>query len=431
MTRREFPSPSISFIILAVSLVLSGCLNLAADVTPPPGIPQSSPVVITPVPTKEPTQEQPQSSDNELDDPTVGVITVEVLDQTGGFLLDQNLDVHLEGFDHFEPVYQETLPLPSSGTVNFGDVPFLEGRVFFASVPYGGAIYRSEITEFGPGASSLSLSVQIFDTTTDDAGLIIDRLHIFIDFPQPDLAQIAEIYIFSNLGNSTLVAEAPDQATVLFPLPSEASGIDFEDGVLGQRYLKTQDGFGDTVSIPPGMGVYQVVVYYTLPYQRNKLDFIQTTNYPVGAVVVMTPDSQVKVKGSYLEDLGVQAMPDGNVQVYSGDVLGRGEELQFQLSGKPEIALNQADPSGRPFQGYVIAFGVLGAVILLTGIYLFLRNRKTEVLEDERVDGGEDRDQILDSIIALEDLFNTGEIPEKTFLEKRDQLKKKFTDLKQ
>jgi hypothetical protein len=145
----------------------------------------------------------------------------------------------------------------------------------------------------------------------------------------------------------------------------------------------------------------------------------------------MTPDSQVKAKGSYLEDLGVQAIPDGNVHVYSGDVLGRGEELQFQLSGKPEIVLNQTDTSGRPFQGYIIVFGVLGGVILLTGIYLFLRNRKIEVLEDDRVDGGEDRDQILDSIIALEDLFNTGEIPEKTFQEKRNQLKKKLTDLTQ
>jgi hypothetical protein len=60
---------------------------------------------------------------------------------------------------------------------------------------------------------------------------------------------------------------------------------------------------------------------------------------------------------------------------------------------------------------------------------LFLRNRKVEVLEDDREGGGEDRDQILDSIIALEDLFSTGEFPEKTFLEKRDQLKKKLTDL--
>ena len=113
MTQRAFPTSTIPIIILIFSLAISGCLNLAADVTPPPDIPQSSPVVNIPVPTKELTQEQPQSADNELDDPLVGVITIEVLDQTGGFLLDQNLDVRLEGFDHFEPVYQETLPLPS------------------------------------------------------------------------------------------------------------------------------------------------------------------------------------------------------------------------------------------------------------------------------------------------------------------------------
>ena len=226
-----------------------------------------------------------------------------------------------------------------------------------------------------------------------------------------------------------MVAGAPGQATVMFPLPAEAGAIEFDDGVLGQRYLKTQDGFGDTVSIPPGVGVYQVVVYYTLPYQRNRLNFTQTTDYPVGAVVVMIPDSQVKAKGSYLEDLGVQAISNGNVQVYSGGALRREEELQFRLSGKPEIALNQADPSVRSFQGYYIALGALGGIIFLTGIYFFLRNRRVEVLGDDRFGGEEESDQILDSIIALEDLFNKGEIPEKTFLEKRDQLKKKLKDL--
>lgn len=429
MSHQRFHSFSTIFIILAISLVLTGCLNLAADVTPPPEVPQSSPVVNTLVPTQEPTQEQLQPSEITGDDPSVGVVTVEVLDQTGGFLLDQNLDVHLEAFDHFDPVYQETLSLPSSGTVSFEEVPLQESRIYLASVVYGGAVYRSEIIQLEPGVSSLSLLVQIFDTTTDDSALIIDRLHVFIDFLQPDLVQIAEIYIFSNLGNETLVPEIPGQANVMFSLPVEASEIEFEDGVLGQRYLRTQDGFGDTVSIPPGVGEYQVVVYYTLPYLRNRLNFVHTTNYPVGAVVVMNTDSQVKAKGSYLEDLGIQAIPTGNVHVYSGRALGRGEELQFRLSGKPEIALNQTDSSASLFQGAVIVLGALGGVIFLAGLWLFLRSRKEKAIEDEGFEGGKDQDEILDSIIALEDLFNKGEIPEKTFLEKRNQLKKKLNDL--
>jgi len=417
------------FVILGISLVVSGCLNMVVDVPPPPGVNQSDPVRNP----SEPIQEQPQSAEAALDETGVGVVTVEVLDQTSGLLLDQNINVHLEAFDNFSLVYQETLPLPSSGTVDFGEVPLRDGRVYLASVSYGDVVYRSEITEIGPGASSLSLLVQIVDTTTDDSGLIIDRLHVFIDFSQPDLAQITEIYIFSNIGNATVVAKEPGQATVMFPLPEEASAIGFNDGVLGQRYLETQDGFGDTVSISPGIGIYQVVVNYILPYQGNELDFIQYINYPVGAVVVMTPDSQVKANESYLENLGVQSIPSGTVQVYAGESLERGEELQFRLSGKPESALNQEESSTTQSQsqGYLIGLAIIGVVMFLAGIWLFFRNRRMSELEWDQMVLGEDRDQILDKIIALEDLFDSGEITEKSFLKKRQELKKKLSDLVQ
>ena len=130
--------------------------------------------------------------------------------------------------------------------------------------------------------------------------LSIDRIHVLLDFLEPDQVHIGEIYILSNFGAATVVAETAGLPTVSFPLPEGALSIEFENGILGERYLKTEDGFGDTVSIPPGSGVYQVLVYYTLPYQRNKLDYSHLVPYSVGAVVVMTPVNQVMVKGNTL-----------------------------------------------------------------------------------------------------------------------------------
>jgi hypothetical protein len=69
--------------------------------------------------------------------------------------------------------------------------------------------------------------------------------------------------------------------------------------------------------------------------------------------------------------------------------------------------------------------------MFLAGIWLFFRNRRMSELEWDQIDLGEDRDQILDKIIALEDLFDSGEITEKSFLKKRQELKKKLSDLVQ
>ena len=419
-------------LILGISLLLSGCLNLSDDVMPPTGVIKTDPVVNTQIPILEQTQEQSQPDEATPEEFAPGVVIVEVIDFSGGMLLDQGLDVRLEAYDQFEQVFQETLTLPSNGVIDFSGVPFLEERVYFASIAYGGAVYRSDIIGLAPGVSELSLQVQIYDTTTDDSGLSVDRIHVFFDFLQPDLIQIVEIYILSNSGGETVVAEAPGEPTVSFPLPDGAGTIEFENGVLGQRYLKTQDGFGDTVSISPGEGVYEVLVYYTLPYQRNKLDFTQTINYPVDAVVVMTtPVNQVKVKGNFLEDIGIQSFPNGAVQVYSGETPGRGEDLQFRLSGKPDFAHNQEEPSLTQLQGYIIALIALGAVMFLAGIWLFTRNQRMSGHKGDQEDSGEDRDQILDKIIALEDLYNSGEISEKSFLRKRQELKKKLSELVQ
>lgn len=431
MKRRVSISIPVLF-ILGISILLSGCLNLSGDVTPPPEVIKTSPVVNTPIlPTSVPTLEQSQPDEATQEESTPGVVNVEVIDFSGGMLLDQGLDVRLEAYDLFEQVFQETLTLPSTGIIDFIDVPLLEDRVYFASIAYGGAVYRSDITGLAPGASELSLQVQIYDTTTDDSGLSVDRIHVFFDFLQSDLIQIVEIYTLSNSGGATVVAKAPGEPTVSFPLPDGAGTIEFENGVLGQRYIKTGDGFGDTVSISPGEEVYEVLVYYTLPYQRNKLDFAQTINYPVDAVVVMNPVNQVKVKGNFLEDIGIQSFPNGTVQVYTGETIGRGEDLQFRLSGKPDFAHNQEEPSSTQLQGYIIALAALGALMFLAGIWLFTKNQRMSGQKGDQEDSGEDKDQILDKIITLEDLYNSGEISEKSFLRKRQELKKKLSELVQ
>jgi len=426
-------------LFLGLSLLLSGCWTLSDDITPPPGAVQTGPVRNTPVlPTLASTSTQSSSTETSAeettpDDVTSGVVYVEVFDQTGGVLLDLGLDVHLEAYDHFEQVYEEILTLTPDGLIDFNEVPFLAGQVYFASITYGGAVYRSEITELTPGASELVLQVQIFETTTDDSALSIDRIHVFIDFLEPDQVHIGEIYIISNYGTGTVVAEAAGLPTVSFPLPEGALSIEFDNGILGERYLKTEDGFGDTVSIPPGSGVYQVLVYYTLPYQRNKLDYSQLVPYSVGAVVVMTPVNQVTVKGNSLEDNGIQSIPEGAVHIYAGESIAAGEKLQFQVSGNPETALTQDESLPSQVPGYLFVVAVLGAGMILAGIWLFIRNRtlSEDELEGDQIGSEEDQEQILDQIIALEDLYNLGDIDEKDFQKKRKELKKKLTDLVQ
>ena len=417
------------FVLLLSGMLATGCLNLSDDIKPPLEISPTDSIVQTPVPTAAVIAADPVEEESGSIETSNGEILIEVIDHSGGLLLDQDLVVRLEGYDNFDRVVEMSSALPDAGYVVITDVPLVDERVYFASISYGGAVYRSNVIQVKQDSSDLVLQVQIFDTTTDDSGLIIDRIHVLIDFPGPDFIQVSEIYIISNFGDKTVVAKAADQPVVIFSLPEGATNIEFENGTLGQRYVRTADGFGDTVSIPPGSGVYQVLVYYNLPYQNAKLDFAQVMNYPVGAVVAMTPANRVKLKGSLFDDMGIQSIPSGDVQVYGGGVIEKGGKLEFRLSGKPD-SLEGSQFSGLSrVEGYVIAIGILGIALILAGVIVFIRNRnvngevqpKTEVLDQ--------KDQILDSIIALEDLYNDGEITEKVFHKKRDELKLKLNGL--
>lgn len=387
-------------------------------------------VVDTPIPVQSPTPTSPQPTIAlDIEGVEGQVIVVDVIDQTGGLLLEQGLEVHLDGYDQFELVYQDLKTLTAESTLVFDNVPFQTGRVFFASITHGGAVYRSDMFEAGDGTNSMQMTIHIYETTTSDEFILIERIHVLADFPSPNLAQIVEIFIVSNLGEATFVAESPGQATVSFPLPPGAGSISFDDGVLGERYLKTDDGFGDTVSIPPGAGVYQTLVYYTLPIQGNTFDFSQEMNYPVRAAIIMMPEGEGFVEGPNLEDMGVQAIPDGSVQVYSVMSIPRNEVMQFRVSVETETGVVPVDTTVFLPNTVIIAAGVLGGVLFLSGIWLFFRQRSRILEEDASDEQFSEREEILDSIIALEDLYYEGEITEKIYQKKRQELKDQLDSL--
>jgi hypothetical protein len=81
----------------------------------------------------------------------------------------------------------------------------------------------------------------------------------------------------------------------------------------------------------------------------------------------------------------------------------------------------------------------LGLVLILAGVWISRRNRGfTPVSQDEMAHGEEsvleagetetpaDADALMDDIIALDDLYQAGELPETAYRERRAELKEKL-----
>jgi uncharacterized membrane protein YcjF (UPF0283 family) len=114
--------------------------------------------------------------------------------------------------------------------------------------------------------------------------------------------------------------------------------------------------------------------------------------------------------------------------------MAAGSSLSLALSGKPGAS------TGFNFDRQtivLICIGVVGILLIGAGIYLYMRDR-TRLLkkEQEEQNGkieedalGEDRDNIMDAMIALDDQYKAGEIPKEAYEKRRMELKERLKEI--
>jgi mono/diheme cytochrome c family protein len=414
------------------------------------GIEPAEDIAAEPSPTSTVVAETPAEDSTEEDtaEPTVtptpeglGEIIGTVTNASGSEI-PKDLTVTLRGFDmdagggFTESVTLETT-VDEDGTFRFENVPMPPQRAFMAVVSYDSVGYTSEPGFVAEGVTTLNLPVTIYDTSSDASLLSMDRWHVFLDFADSEEGslQIIEVFVISNPTNTTIVAENKGDAVLTFSLPEGAENIQFQEGDFGDRYIQTENGFGDTMPIVPGVGQHQIVVGFTLPYTR-KLDFSQTMDMPVDSAIIMSPEG-VKVKSDILEDGGTKEFQGTIYHLYSSQSLPAGAQFTMKISGKPKAA----SPAGVDTRkNLLIGAGALGVALIFAGIWLYLRDRQAEEeweeedeeeeieSEEEDADEFEDAESIMDAIIALDDAYRAGNISEDSYKSRRAALKRRLKD---
>jgi hypothetical protein len=293
---------------------------------------------------------------------------------------------------------------------------------------FGGVVYGSDLAVAEEGKTSLELPLQIYDSTTDSSSLSVDRLHYFFEFVDDTTLRVLELYIISNPGNKTVVPTKEGTPVLSFQLPQGAANLQFEDGVLGDRYVQTPDGFGDTVPVRPGSGNYQVLYSYEMPYDR-KLELSRPMNLPVQAVVILVPEESIKIKGEGIQDAGSRDIQGIQYHMYNGPAVQPGDDLQLTVTGKPQGSSLSLSTSSST--NLLIGAGVLGLVLVAAGVWLYWRSRPQldDDQEEELPEASpslESAESIMDAILALDDLYQEGKLPEDAYLQRRTELKRRL-----
>jgi hypothetical protein len=83
----------------------------------------------------------------------------------------------------------------------------------------------------------------------------------------------------------------------------------------------------------------------------------------------------------------------------------------------------------------VIGLAIFGAVLILSGLFFFLRGRSSNEDMDEDIDPnetdalGNDPDRLMDAIASLDDQYKAGALAEEAYQKRRAELKERLKDI--
>ncbi|HET9908633.1 MAG TPA: cytochrome c, partial [Anaerolineales bacterium] len=361
--------------------------------------------------------------------PGYGTVTGSIENETG-VDLPTNLTITLRGFDHGtdpnstpDEVLSLEGNLDENGTFTFETVEMPASRIFLAQTTHEGITFQSEFGVVVEGASLLTLSpIRLYGTTDDPSAIVIDDARIFFDYAD-NAIQVYGVYSFRNVSDKALTVELNDGVEIPFiKSPDGAQPLGFEPTQDSQPF----SSINNKLAFPPSEEPYGLIVFASMQ-KGDPVDVTHSFDLPVASLTVFLP-AGVSAEGSQLTDHGVQTMEGLNFQMYAAGDLPAGNTLTFTLSGTPS---DSTTPSSSPVsetgsnRNILIGAGVLGLVLIAAGAWMFVRDRKpTEGLNKKEQDNDFDTpDEVMDAIIALDDLHHAKRISHQAYQKRRNELK--------
>jgi hypothetical protein len=388
-----------------------------------------------------PVEESIEESAEELEE-TVGRIHGVVSNGSGGEV-PSGLTVTLRGYDHGDVEFEEVVNISATvqvdSTFDFTDVDMVPGRLFLVSVDHEGIAYSSPVSQEEVDTGSAEVDVTIYDSISEPSGLVVSRMHVFFEFPTPDVVQVVNLLVISNQGAHTVVPEGPGKPAVIISLPEDATNVAFQEETSGERFILTDDGFGDIRAIYPFSSNNQILFSYDLPYKR-KANISIPIDLSVDTLMAFLPASDIKLSSSLLEETGVQDVGGISYQMYVSGGMEAGSDIEITLKGSApgdETNWFNLDSSGAIYIGVIAFVASLG----VAGIWLYRRRKEDEfefypsdlegevstILDDNDIK--ETPESIMDAIIRLDDLLDSGEYSPEEHQRQREELKNRLRGL--
>ncbi len=275
--------------------------------------------------------------------------------------------------------------------------------VYFPVVDYGSASYAPERPITLDDASQKSVEVRIFEPTSSDDGIHLDRSNLLVLRVQPTALTIMEMSAVMNRFDRTYVGAG--DSTLRFALPKGAVNVTPMAGLSPDHLSATNDGFVTTTPILPGR--HELAFSYELPFDAATLQIAKRQEHPTATFNLYLPDTGLTAVSPQLRFQGTSEFGGQRYQLYSAQGLGRGELISLRLEGLPA-------PWG-PRQLGLIVLGS-SAAVLAGAVLIAIRRRlsvPTAPLVASHVSAeapNDERLRLVRAIAELDERYTAGQV---------------------
>lgn len=386
-----------------------------------------------------------------------------------------NLPITLDAYIQFENVASFETTADEQGEFRFEGLSDSANVIYILKTVYQGVTYSSNAFDVASGLASGTdgetstetdnreedeaitfVEIPVYDTTEAVDELVYNRVNWVVDYAPGEII-VGQILSVGNKGEQTIVGRPVDGSdqpvTVELLLPTGANTIQFQDGVLGERYVQIADSVFDTSAVIPGEQSHQIFMSYRLPVADDEITLEQSFRYPLellNLLVADIPDLEANV--SDLTFVGAESVQNIPYLYWQGQDLIT-QTFQLELAGL--IAEGEADPRGDisgastadgnginggtgsapsgavrvlPVMEPIVPIMVGSAIFfLLAGLSIgpLTRMRKNE--QEERLERS--RERLLREIVKLDDQHDNGDIDNERWQEERSLLKGKLLSI--
>ena len=221
---------------------------------------------------------------------------------------------------------------------------------YWPEVVYRDVSYSSaEPVQFDGESATLTATLTVFETTDDDSTIRVDSVHMIAE-SFGEVLRISEIHLFGNSGERTYVGagegEGAPKTTVFLPLPENAVGVAFGEGIAGDRFVEVEGGLMDTEPVPPGAESSLAFFSYHLMVTGETVQLERRFAYPVSSLNMLVAQPGLAVSSEQLQSRGIELFQGQQYELYATQNLDVGTPLLLEFM--PMADAGDAATGGMP-----------------------------------------------------------------------------------